>query len=112
MSDTYQAIYDAARSKIGRFDGHQLAEEITRQFDISHAVYLVQNSLIETAYEQQRSSILLRPSLSIDGNQWCALYGDNLQDGVAGFGDTPEKALLDFDKNMNKPLSGSNEATQ
>ena len=44
-------------------------------------------------------SVLFRPSLSIDGNQWCALYGENLQDGIAGFGDTPAKAMADFDKN-------------
>lgn len=49
--------------------------------------------------ESQRPSVLYRPSLSIDGNMWCALYGANLQDGVAGFGETPEKAMLDFDKN-------------
>ena len=30
---------------------------------------------------------------------WCALYGDNLQDGVAGFGRSPEEAMADFDKN-------------
>jgi hypothetical protein len=33
----------------------------------------------------------------MDGDQWCALYGENLQDGVAGFGDTPEKAMYAFD---------------
>lgn len=43
-------------------------------------------------------STLFRPKLSIDGDQWCALYGDNLQEGVAGFGDTPAKAIQDFDK--------------
>lgn len=43
-------------------------------------------------------SYMLRPSLSIDGNKWCALYGDNLQDGVAGFGDSPSAAFSDFDK--------------
>lgn len=31
--------------------------------------------------------VMYRPALSVDGNQWCALYGSNLQDGVAGFGD-------------------------
>ena len=44
-------------------------------------------------------SAIFRPSLSIDGNQWCALYGDNLQDGVAGFGDSPAAAMGDFDRN-------------
>ena len=43
--------------------------------------------------------VLLRPRIYIDGNQWCALYGENLQDGIAGFGDTVELAMLDFDKN-------------
>lgn len=41
----------------------------------------------------------MRPRIFIDGNKWCALYGDNLQDGVAGFGNTPEHAAADFDHN-------------
>jgi hypothetical protein len=28
-----------------------------------------------------------------DGTQWCAMYGENLQVGIAGFGDTPFKAI-------------------
>ena len=28
-----------------------------------------------------------------DGDQWCALYGENLQEGVAGFGRTPAEAM-------------------
>lgn len=47
--------------------------------------------------ERLRPFMLLRPRLYPDGNQWCALYGDNLQDGVAGFGDTPEEAAKAFD---------------
>jgi hypothetical protein len=39
----------------------------------------------------------MRPTLSADGTMWCALYGDNLQEGVAGFGETPEEAMLAFD---------------
>jgi hypothetical protein len=27
-------------------------------------------------------------NLSLDGNQWCVLFGSNLHDGVAGFGNT------------------------
>lgn len=51
-----------------------------------------------------RASVQYRPELSIDGDQWCALYGKNLQDGVAGFGKSPAKAMLDFDRNWNKDL--------
>lgn len=42
----------------------------------------------------------LKPRITKDGNQWCCLYGDNLQDGIAGFGDTPISAILDFNKAM------------
>lgn len=53
----------------------------------------------ERAKELKRPFMLLRPRICRDGNQWCVLYGENLHDGVCGFGDTPEKASLDFDKN-------------
>lgn len=51
-----------------------------------------------------RPSFLLKPRLSIDGNRWCALCGDNLQDGIAGFGKSPELAYEDFDNNWYKQL--------
>ena len=35
----------------------------------------------------------------IDGNMWCALYGDDLQSGVAGFGETISDAIKDFEAN-------------
>ena len=41
-------------------------------------------------------SSLYRPALSVDGDKWCALYGDSLQEGVAGFGDSPAEAYADF----------------
>jgi hypothetical protein len=53
-----------------------------------------------------RPSYIFKPNLSIDGDMWCALYGDNLQDGIAGFGKTPELAYADFDKEWIKPLKG------
>ena len=31
--------------------------------------------------------------LYIDGSFWCALFGEDLQSGVCGFGKTPEAAL-------------------
>ena len=34
--------------------------------------------------------------LSKDGNQWCFLWGENLQEGVAGFGDTIYEAAKSF----------------
>src|SRR5687767_15736670 len=46
----------------------------------------------------ERPSYWLRPALERIGRKWRALYGENIQDGVAGFGDTPDEAFADFDK--------------
>lgn len=58
----------------------------------------------QTEEMRQLPHVLMRPTLSLDGNKWCALYGDNLQDGVAGFGDSPELAMQDFDSNWRGKL--------
>jgi hypothetical protein len=50
----------------------------------------------------------LRPRLYPDGDMWCALYGENLQDGLAGFGKTPEGAMADFDYNFRCQTLGQN----
>ncbi len=39
---------------------------------------------------------MLKPTICRDGNQWCVLYGKDLQEGIAGFGDTPYEAVLDW----------------
>ncbi len=54
--------------------------------------------------EATRPSYLYRPALSVDGDKWCALYGANLQDGVAGFGDSPDEAYRDFDRQWTAKL--------
>lgn len=66
--------------------------------DTSHLQYMIQNAAAEVANSWQRPSVLLRPRLYPDGNAWCALYGDNLQEGVAGFGPTPAHAMIAFDE--------------
>ena len=35
-------------------------------------------------------------TITLDGDQWCALLGVNLQEGLGGFGDTPSDALRDL----------------
>jgi len=80
---------------------------------ICHAATMVQHSWQEAAWEAMRPFYLLKPAMSQDGNQWCFLYGDDLQSGVAGFGDTPAAAAYDFDKEWNtrklkpRPSAGS-----
>lgn len=63
-------------------------------------------------HERGRPFMLLRPRMFPDGNQWCALYGENLQDGVAGFGDTPAAAAIQFDIEwLNASAQGKSEPT-
>jgi hypothetical protein len=98
MSD-YQAIYDAVRSKIIGGNVADATERAIRDVcDASHAIACLQQEFSLAAYEMARPSTVLRPAISIDGNKWCALYGANLQDGVAGFGDSPAEAFAEFDK--------------
>lgn len=96
--DTHQAVYDAVRSRLNNCDVGSAIENAARQcFDISHLAIMVADEYGRSALEQQRPPVLFRPRVFIDGNSWCALYGDNLQDGVAGFGGTPDKAMRAFD---------------
>ena len=37
-----------------------------------------------------------------DGNQWCVLAGNNIQEGICGFGDTIEDAICEFLKEVCK----------
>jgi hypothetical protein len=38
----------------------------------------------------------LGAKLSLDGDQYCWLLGENLQEGIAGFGNTPYEAMIAF----------------
>ena len=42
---------------------------------------------------------LLKPKITRDGDRWCVLLGDNVQDGICGFGKTPHEATIDFNQN-------------
>lgn len=46
-----------------------------------------------------RPSSIRKPRVFKDGNQWCALEGENIQEGVCGFGNTPDAACREFDSN-------------
>lgn len=72
---------------------------------ICHSASMVQGSWQEASHELTRPSVIFRPSLSVDGNQWCALYGEDLQNGVAGFGDSPALAMYAFDLEWHKKLA-------
>lgn len=71
---------------------------------------IVLNAIIDTCncLEKQGASIDVDSILNKvgikraykDGDAWCILYGDNIQDGVCGFGYTKEEALIEFLKEL------------
>ena len=77
----YQAIYDAVRSRI---TGGDISEAVRQSLDFSHQATMVMQEWQNAAYEQMRPSVTMRPKLLQDGDHWCALYGEDLQNGVAG----------------------------
>lgn len=74
---------------------------------VAHAAHMAEENIRMVAASFERPSVLFKPVLSVDGSQWCALYGDNLQDGVAGFGASPADAMLDFDRRWGLKLSAA-----
>ena len=71
---------------------------------IVHATAMHQEVIRGDSSESIRPSVLYKPKLGREGNQWGVLYGDNLQDGVAGFGKSPDAAMRDFDNEWIKNL--------
>jgi hypothetical protein len=61
---------------------------------------LVEEARLGAAIEAQEVALVdalgLKPYK--DGNQWCFLWGENLQEGIAGFGDTVQLAMFAFNK--------------
>jgi len=57
--------------------------------------------------EALRPSVIFHPRLFLDGNMWCALLGDNIQEGVCGFGKSPDTAMREFDKEWYDPTNRS-----
>ena len=96
--DSYQPIYDAVRSRIGSFDGSRLINAIACKFDVSYHTEIIKQEALNTLYEWGRPSMILKPKIYIDGTRWCALYGEDLMAGVAGFGESPDGAMRDFDR--------------
>lgn len=58
----------------------------------------------DRAERERLWATVLRARIFPDGNMWCCLYGENVQEGIAGFGNTPEQAMWEFEKAMSQPL--------
>lgn len=66
--------------------------------NMHHAATVFVDNAQELFNELRRPSTIYRPTLTRDGDQFIALLGPDLQTGIVGIGDTPHKAMLDFDR--------------
>lgn len=98
MSDNYQAVYDAVRSKISGCDAGDAIQSAIRDMNLSFYADQCREIFRQVMSEYERPSTIYKPRLFIDGNEWCALLGENIQDGVAGFGKSPSESMYAFDK--------------
>lgn len=104
--DAYQPIFDAARIALGSPDiGGAVASAARDAFDVSWQKARLTESIGIIESGLLRPSVLMRPRVFPDGAAWCALYGENIQDGVAGFGDSPAAACGSFDAAWNARLN-------
>lgn len=102
MSDTYQAIFDAVRSRISAAHPGQILEQyLSSCFDSSWQNHAA-NAFSEFAYAATRPSSYLPVKVLRDGNAWCCSLhwpkDSDLMEQLVAFGDTPDKACLEFDK--------------
>lgn len=63
-----------------------------------HFETILHQERLNLIIEQEEFSkfAMLKPKLYKDGDQWCCLYGKDIMSGLVGFGDTPYKAILDW----------------
>lgn len=91
MSDNYQAVYDAIRSRFSYCDVNSIVREAC-QIDASFAIEQVKQEFCNIAYEQLRPAVIHRPLLEQRSGVWVAYYGD-----CEGKADSPDAAMRAFD---------------
>lgn len=97
--DTYQAVYDAVRSKMGYIDPERIVHAVADKFDFSYARQQMVQSFEIALSEWTRPCVLFKPQLRVkikdSMNVWSVYYNNVLM----GVGDTAEKAMESFDVN-------------
>ena len=56
-----------------------------------------ENEMREISYQYTRPHFMYKIIPYKDGNQWCALLGENIHEGIVGFGSSAAEALQNFD---------------
>ncbi len=67
---------------------------LTGHYSEEVIIEMIQNALM--AEYDKHIFQMLNPRLEVDGNQWCCIWGELPTKYIAGFGDTPAKAISAF----------------
>lgn len=62
---------------------------------------------VEIDYERPgipSTANLLQPVLFKEGHTYCCVLGPGIQEGIVGFGETPEEAIQDWDINLSQRI--------
>lgn len=105
MSDPYQPIYDAVRSRLSHCNVNEAVENVVRDAfgNAGHQIACAFQNIDSYFHEYSTPFAVHKPRIAKDGDKWICCLGDNLQEGVVGIGDTPEKCAADFNANWIKP---------
>lgn len=81
-------------NNLNNTDSYLLREQLL------HDEKFVHEARMNLIYDETVIMLVQRLNCRIykDGNSWCCLYGENIQDGICGWGHNPYEAALDFRK--------------
>jgi hypothetical protein len=74
----------------------QMRSSVVNTTEISHAARMERIELYFRAHPRSHSAVR-RPKLFLRARTWVALLGPSVDEGIVGFGATPEAALHAFD---------------
>lgn len=58
------------------------------------------NKVTITIEYEDGSSHSIDADIYKDGDKWCCMIGENIQEGIAGFGDRPDKAISSLQREI------------
>lgn len=56
----------------------------------------IENNLLDASRQLACPARNYGARIFLDGNKWCCLLGDNMMEGIVGFGDSPDAAVWAF----------------
>ena len=104
IDDVEKHLVQCFKSMNGEYYEEEELEEIAKEeaeanLDIFREIFAPVVAEAESSVVE-RICDAIGAKLSLDGNSWCVLLGENLQEGVSGFGDRPYEAFVAFIKEV------------